>query len=319
LNAQNYFADATQNGMSRWPKSRIPITIYIDANPNVPDFDSQTPSILKAAFADWQEASKGLVQFKFVTDPDTAQIKCKWTHDASQMISSAEGGHAMVIPDAQGIVKTDIILLTAPPSGMVKITPNYARRIYLHEIGHSLGILGHSKNPKDVMFSSIPPADLPVDLTERDKNTLVALYSASDAVISSHPINMAKMVLSGDPNSAVNQVVKLNAEASAAMKQGNLVLSIQKLEEARKIDPTSDLIASNLGTAYANAGSLAAMARNWPLAEEFFKKAIPQLEHRVNKSSLASLLQSYSTVLTMERKTAEAAQVDARVRSLTGH
>lgn len=320
LNAENYFEDSTQNGMSRWPKSRMPITVYIDDNPNVLGFDSQTPAILKAAFQDWQDASKGLVEFKFVTDPDTAEVKCKWTHDASKMMSSAEGGHAMVIPDSQGIVKTDITLLTAPPAGLVKITANYARRIYLHEIGHSLGILGHSKNPNDIMFASIPPADVPTDLTARDKNTLVALYSASDSTVTSHPINMSKMLMSGDPNSTVNQVVRLNSEGADAMKKANLVLAIEKFEEAKKLDPTSELLRHNLGSAYANAGSLASIARNWPVADEFFKKAIPLLEHGSDKAGLTSLLQAYSFVLKMERKTAEAAKIDARVQSLSaGH
>jgi hypothetical protein len=54
-------------------------------------------------------------------------------------------------------------------------------------------------------------------------------------------------------------------------------------------------VAHNLGTAYQNAGMLASMARNWILAEEMFKKAIPLVERQADKPGLSQLLQAYSS------------------------
>lgn len=297
----------------------MPITVNINADPTVPGFNPEYVPILKAAFEDWQNASKGLLQFKFDTNADASEIKCKWTEDPKLMISSSEGGHAMVIPDSDGIISVDIILLTQPPTGLKTMTPNYAKRIYLHEIGHALGLLGHSKGPNDIMFSSIPPADVPSDLTERDKNTLVALYSMSDADAASHPLNMAKMAMSGDPSSGANQLIKLNAEGAEALKNGNFPLAIQKFEAAKRLDPKSELLAHNLGSAYANTGMFAATARNWPLAEEYFKKAIPLLEHSPEKQALVSVLKAYQYVLNVQHKTAESAKIDERLKSLGAH
>jgi predicted Zn-dependent protease len=46
----------------------------------------------------------------------------------------------------------------------------------LHEMGHALGLGGHSPSPADVMYGRVNAAGRP-ELSERDRTTLRALYA----------------------------------------------------------------------------------------------------------------------------------------------
>lgn len=316
-NANDYFDDATQNGIARWPQSRLPITVSIKPDPSVPGFRQEYVDVLKQAFADWEQASNGFFRFEFTNDP-AARLVCTWTDDTKKMISTAEGGHTVVVPDSKGILKVDIILLSVPPMRTQKISNNYARRIDLHEIGHALGILGHSKNPNDIMFSTVMPADTVPELSMRDKATLSKIYNASAELVNSRQLNLSKMMMSGDPNSNVNQLLRLNAEAAEAMKAGKAMVAVQKLEAAQKLDPTSEIVNHNLGSAYANTGMMAAAVRNWPAAESYFLRAIPLLNRDADKTNLISVLKSYSFMLKMTNRPVDAAKIDSKLKSLPG-
>ncbi len=317
VNANDYFDDATQNGIARWPQSRMPITISIKPDPAVPGFRQEYVDVLKQAFSDWEKVSQGVLKFEYTNDA-AAKVSCTWTDDVKQMISSAEGGHAIVVPDSKGILKVNIILLSVPPLGTQKLSNNYARRIDLHEIGHALGILGHSKYPNDIMFSTVLPADTPAELSNRDKNTLTKIYTTSAELVNSHPLNMSKMIMSGDPNSNVNQLLKLNSEAADAMKAGQVALAIQKLEAAQKLDPTSEIVSQNLGSAYANSGMMAGAVRNWPAAESYFLRAIPLLNKNPDKTNLIAVLKSYSFILKVTGRQTDSQKIETRLKSLTG-
>ena len=59
------------------------------------------------------------------------------------------------------------------------MTENRIRQITLHEIGHALGITGHTTNPNDAMFFSVTLEDRWKDLSARDAATIVRMYSQS--------------------------------------------------------------------------------------------------------------------------------------------
>ena len=46
----------------------------------------------------------------------------------------------------------------------------------LHEMGHALGLGGHSPDPDDIMYASIRHGGTE-GLSERDRNTLTVLYA----------------------------------------------------------------------------------------------------------------------------------------------
>lgn len=317
ISANNYLAETTANGMARWSLNNMPIKVFIKTGRDVPGFRPELESILKQAFISWNQASKNVIAFDFTDRESGAQIVCSWTNNSREMMSSAEGGHAMVIPDRNGIITgAKIMILTTGPEGSNTMSDNFAKRVSLHEIGHSLGLLGHSRDPNDIMFGSLPPADIPCALSAKDINTLLALYTTDEATIASRPLNISNLLNTGDPSSTLARVVKLNAEASEAMKRNDFALAVAKLEQAHKLDPTNDLVNGNLGSAYGNCATAALMIGNFPLAEQYFRQAMPLLEKSTNKANYVSILQNYSTMLRLTKRATEADRIAQRIKNL---
>jgi tetratricopeptide (TPR) repeat protein len=313
--ADDYLGDATQNGMTRWPASRMPIKIFIASGTSVPGYRPSFEGIVKQSFQDWVDAAQGKIKTEYVGSADAAQIVCSWTNNPKEMISSAEGGHAMVVPDQDGISKTHIYLLTIRQDDNGPVGDNYARRVDLHEIGHALGLLGHSPNPGDIMFGTIPPADLACALSEKDKNTILALYSADAATLAQHPLNTGDMI-AGDPSSAVVRSAKLNHEAVEAMKNKNFIVAVQKLEEAHKVDPNNEVFSSNLGLAYGNCASMCMLLGQPQMADQYFNKSLPLAAKTSNKANYISILRNYWTFLKATKRDAEASKIEAKLKDL---
>ncbi|CAM6006184.1 unnamed protein product [Sphagnum balticum] len=314
----DYLGDATQGGITRWPQSRMPIRVFIKTGTDVQGYRPNFEPMLRQAFEDWVDAGKGKIKFQYVPQIGDAQLICTWTSNPKEMISSAEGGHAMVVPDNEGILNTTLSLLTVDQSTGVPISDNIARRVDLHEIGHALGLLGHSRTPGDVMYGTYLPTDSIPSLTERDKNTIVALYSLDDATVRFHPIGSGEGMIAGDSTSLVVRAAKANQDAVDAMKNKNFPLAVQKLEEAHKLDPANDLYTGNLGLAYGNIAAMALMLGNVPQANAYFQKSIPMAEKCPSKANVIAILKNYCTLLHSTKRDAEAGKYEAKIKQLSG-
>ena len=107
-----------------------------------------------------------------------ADIVCSWTSDPSQLSKRSESGETQVFVGPEGVIQNaKIILLTLPITSLRAVSDNLIRLVSLHEVGHALGLLGHSQNPADVMFFSEPLTDERKELSTRDSKTIVRLYS----------------------------------------------------------------------------------------------------------------------------------------------
>ncbi len=173
----DYLADMTINGVVRWPAAKMPIRVFLQPGDGVPFFKPIYQDVLKQAFMDWQAASNGLVSFIFVDSPGKADIECSWTANAKRLNNTAEAGEAKLATNRQGIVHGTIQLLTVPLVPSLPITENRLRTTCLHEVGHALGMAGHTQNPDDIMFFSAHVTDERLSLKPRDINTLLRLYS----------------------------------------------------------------------------------------------------------------------------------------------
>ncbi len=312
----NYLSQACVNGASRWPAKRQPITIYVKSGDGVPAYRDSFKQAVQAALQEWSSASNNKLKFTAGT-ADNANMTISWTDDPAKMAFSKEGGHAVVIPDQDGISKADIVLLTKQLDGSPMIDA-YAKHIALHEIGHALGIFGHSANLNDIMYGIIDPnhpESTITNLSVNDINTIQALYSPAGDRFVNQTIDLNKMANLSDQSPAA-QTVRLNAEAAAAIKENKLAVAMHKLEEAHNLEPENNLVKSNLGGLYANIGALAAMMRNFSQADSYFQKAIPLLENCHNPDLLKTVLSNYATILRANGRMAEAAKLDEEARNL---
>jgi tetratricopeptide (TPR) repeat protein len=179
--AKDYYAAITRNGARLWPATKMPLKVHIESGDGVAGFDPRFGEILRTAFDEWSKASEGKVTFRFVDNSDDADIRCSWTSDPSQFKNRGEGGEAKTLYDpTTGTVKTaTIAILTVATIGLHKISDNRMRFAALHEVGHALGLIEHSPNPRDIMFFAGWPADIKRGLTERDRQTILRLYASN--------------------------------------------------------------------------------------------------------------------------------------------
>jgi len=173
----DYYVNVTSQGKLRWPSSRMPLRIYIHPSSNIQGYKPVFDDILRQAFLDWSDASSGRIKFAFTQDSKQNDIACSWTSDARKFVNSAEAGETRVFTNSSGIAKGTIKLLTLPLSADLPLTDNRLRIICLHEIGHVLGLAGHTTNPEDIMFYSSSIVDRHRELSHRDSNTIVRLYT----------------------------------------------------------------------------------------------------------------------------------------------
>lgn len=176
----DYLAESTRSGIMFWPQSSMPIKVYIAAADNVPGYHKAWREILIRSFADWSTASAGLVRFQMVPRREQANIQCDFVADgpgSQSTDNNAEAGEAKMFMDANGLSSGTIQILTKSLSSVLPLTDNRIRLICLHEIGHALGLAGHTLNPGDIMFYSTSFKDEWRDLTGRDARTIQRLYS----------------------------------------------------------------------------------------------------------------------------------------------
>lgn len=172
----DYYQDVISfKGKMNWPLGH-PIRVYIEPGDGKKEYKPLYLDLLKKAFLEWSSASNDKIKFVFQNNAPGAQIYCRWTDSTENLIAKAEGGHAQVEYAGPVISRCDITLLSVSPSKSMPMNEHFAYRISLHEVGHSLGLLGHSRNSGDALFCGVNLSILDGKLSERDKKTLNRLY-----------------------------------------------------------------------------------------------------------------------------------------------
>lgn len=180
--AGDYYPYVTQEGRLRWSPQRKVLKVYAGNGSTVKGFKKEYVGFLKEAFKQWADASQGAVAFEFVNKPDKADVECAWTADPERAASRAEGGETRLTYQHGLIEHAVISVLTCDPSPDSPLGPNQVRVACLHEIGHALGLSGHSPDSQDIMYCSIPLADVKPAISTRDSQTLKRVYAGDNAI-----------------------------------------------------------------------------------------------------------------------------------------
>lgn len=228
---------------------------------------------------EWREACPSTISCRFVSDPNQAQVVCKWTGNRAELktilgrvCGDASLGATLLNINSDRIKRAEMTILTVPPIQTFRATipDKVMRHVALHEVGHALGIIGHSDQYTDIMFSCAFDDDKVRPISTRDVNTLRALYKLDQSV-------MLKHLFKHHSENTSDPVIKLNNEALNAMKAMDFHLAIEKLEEAHKIDPTNQLTKHNLGLAYCGRGTKELGTLNFTEASLYFTRGLPFL------------------------------------------
>lgn len=173
---RTYLHECLKNGLTiRWPDTAMPIKVYIAPFRWYEKSKQQESYAYNQMVIDslkrWSDASEGRIRFQIVPAVNASQINfawrrvdrkslghCEYSFNDRAMIYSAE----IQIGISDGILHQDY-----NDTDEVKHT-------ILHEIGHALGLCGHSDGPNDIMY--VPHQYGVVDISRRDIETLNWLY-----------------------------------------------------------------------------------------------------------------------------------------------
>ena len=231
LSEPDYLTNAYKNG-KLYTRNRGVTRIYIDES------GSNYKDLVYSAFDEWQEPLGSALMFRFCGNPDDASIIVSFTSEKSQL-SGDKFGITTSKFNGDTISESKIVILTVNKYGK-PLPKNMIYHALLHEIGHSIGISGHSLDPNDVM-STGTVVYLP-HLSQRDKNTAEELYSRNrknyDTItVQESKIKEYKSIESKFPNDATS-FIDLGDEYMSSGKYND---ALEQYKAAERIVQDKDL------------------------------------------------------------------------------
>ncbi len=125
------------------------------------------------AFYEWQRKTQNTVSFQFVTNEKQGQIKVYFVDTVNGAVSEDNIGLTNLKYIGDMNTQATIQILQRTDSNKMR---SYAQiyPVVLHEIGHALGMHGHSTSNNDILYPNNYTND--VHLSNRDINTIKAIY-----------------------------------------------------------------------------------------------------------------------------------------------
>jgi len=166
-----------------WPKRKMPLSVYLPAPPEglFPDTEA-TRAEVRRAVLDWTDvAAPGVPSFRFVESHGEADIPIVWAEEPNGDWFIAHCAYQVNIRQKRFDVER--ILVTGRWGDGHVAAPGEIYETVLHEMGHALGLMGHSDDPQDIMYASLSRIPGGKGLSARDRNTLRELYAGPNRQI----------------------------------------------------------------------------------------------------------------------------------------
>lgn len=181
----NYIYNAVAgNDIIRWDINSFPLKVYYK---NIEEAPSYYYENIEKAFGQWSQRTN-FVKFTQTKNEKDANIVIKFSDISDNSCKGAGCKYAIAYTDpiisSRGVLeKMNLTFFRTNPRHEL-YSPLEVYNTALHEIGHTLGIMGHSDNPEDLMYESNENnkniyAQYRSDfqyLTSRDLKTLALLY-----------------------------------------------------------------------------------------------------------------------------------------------
>jgi len=188
----------------RWSEDQLPLAISIE-EPQIPqalesEFAPKSPRLyahaVERALAAWEAALDGLVTFRRTGPSESATLRIRLLGemaptpepDVAVLGTTPLGGACRAQGfDAGGerlLVRysvPEVRLYVADSFGL--LTEDQVERVALHELGHVLGMRGHSPIPADLMYEVARDGSLAAALTAEDVRSFLALYRIPNGTV----------------------------------------------------------------------------------------------------------------------------------------
>lgn len=279
----NYSEHIQYNDQSvRWSTTQGPLRIYVDEHPSqLQNFQPAFVQMVRKGLNDWLGALDNQLKAIYVNQPNQADIRIEWANQLDKngfKNAQVQTFHAgLTTPRFEGkqLKHMRVRIATLDINGKPQNNA-LMQTIITHELGHALGITGHSPDSKDLMhFRSIANSSL----TARDKATIRLLYSQPADITHAPPVQTSQSV----------------SEEDSQLKELERLTTQVKKEEANVSREGNYLNYLNLGTAYFNQAKYLKNIQNniqqtTPSPEVGFRNALNAMEKAIQlqpKSALA--------------------------------
>ncbi|MBD2310974.1 matrixin family metalloprotease [Desertifilum sp. FACHB-1129] len=168
----DYFEEIESTPLGYLVWSSLPISVYIEVPKDPSDRVQTWQKAVERAVMDWNP----YLPLNPVDSPENADIRIWYRRPPLRLSSTGEILRARTAETRYEFYKR------SPATPMhrcdIYLSPHqsaiYTLATARHELGHALGIWGHSPSPEDVMYFS--QVQDPVEISPRDINTLKRIY-----------------------------------------------------------------------------------------------------------------------------------------------
>lgn len=184
----NYTRECLYNGIvMRWDKNSFPLTYSVSTEHPMPRYYSEASD---KAFKEWENGTNGFIKFKRVLSNADISVVFSENSIEKKLDKNMEYKAAITMP----VIEQDKFLKHMKIKVLIRdyfgkiIEPEEIKIILAHEIGHALGLWGHTKDINAIMYYSRKKpysyySDKTVSsLNAKDINTIKLLYALSPDV-----------------------------------------------------------------------------------------------------------------------------------------
>ena len=274
----------TNKKIMRWSKFPIIYSITNDSGTDVPSYYK---SATIEAFSQWQNLT-GFLKFAQTSNSEEANIliEIKKLPDNVCQNNVCKFVLGFTTPNYSGnhLKKMNIVIYDKNPYGKFFSEKQLFNTI-LHEIGHALGIMGHSYNDNDIMYMESDQENIFTEdrsyfqyLSENDINTITLLYRLIPDITNSENINTdnlvyAPIVLGTEEDISNRKLIEaknyiknapdlpggyidLGIAYSELGKTNDAIDAMNKAYTLTKIDNEKYLVLYNMSVIYLNSGDI---------------------------------------------------------------
>ncbi|MBX2859965.1 MAG: tetratricopeptide repeat protein [Vampirovibrio sp.] len=181
--------------IARWHDKTNKLFIYIpDECPATQSICDELSETYKAAFQAWGAVLNNRFNYKYVDTDKQYDTRIYWREKSPKAIvypfkhspmwlvdTSGYGGKigqnktAFAGKDGHSYIMNDIEMFFHDSENR-PYPLNVLKSAILHEVGHAMGIKGHSPNPTDIMYEGLPFGFKRMRISSRDAETLRKIY-----------------------------------------------------------------------------------------------------------------------------------------------
>jgi tetratricopeptide (TPR) repeat protein len=255
----NYLTHVIPGGkIVHFATTRMPLRVYIASGLSVPGWNANMKQAVTAAMRAWLSATHGKVSFAQTYTENNADIIVRWQKNFSDNILGVSPFQSM----GDTIIRSDITLAVYYPDSGTPIPYGELVTIATHEMGHAIGLKGHSPFPGDIMYYSSNHGNNQA-LSQRDANTIGMLYKLEADVQNNTSMSTA----------LTKKYYQLYQQGVQAQTQNRPTEAMVYYRQALQLNRTMVDAKFNLGAVLINEGNKMVRAHNLTGAKRNFEEA----------------------------------------------